>query len=144
MMVAELRVGINETDPRGTWALGHAGGNMVAGHGAGGDANGPNPCNDKSDDLPASSGIISFSCNAQGSALRDVCMTCNDDSFGFAQAAPRSSHFDGIFIAHADGSVAWISNDIETGGEWGGCCKTWDNLIMSADSKFKRLGLSRP
>ena len=51
MMLSELRAGIDENDPRGVWAYGHAGGNLIAGHGSFGDANGPNPCNLQADDV---------------------------------------------------------------------------------------------
>ena len=34
MITAELRAGLTEDDPRGTWAFGHAGGNLLAAHGS--------------------------------------------------------------------------------------------------------------
>ncbi|WP_425395171.1 DUF1559 domain-containing protein [Aeoliella sp.] len=142
MMLAELRAGFDANDPRGVWALGMAGANLVAGHGAGGDDNGPNVCNDKSDDIPSGS-AISFSCTTNASALQGECMTCNSDVYGFAQGTARSTHIGGVFIALADGSVQFKEDDIETSGEWGGCCKAWDYLIMSADQGFKPSGFSR-
>lgn len=142
MMLAEIRSGFDATDPRGVWALGMPGGNLVAGHGAGGDDNGPNACYAKADDIP-SGAAISFSCDTNAQALQDECMSCNSDSFGFAQSTARSTHVGGVFIAMADGSVQFIEEDIETGGEWGGCCKAWDYLIMSADEAFKPTGFSR-
>ncbi|HTN73614.1 MAG TPA: DUF1559 domain-containing protein, partial [Pirellulaceae bacterium] len=51
IMIAELRIGVSEQDRRGTWAMGCAGASSIYAHGAGGDANGPNPCNDLSDDI---------------------------------------------------------------------------------------------
>jgi hypothetical protein len=139
MMLAEIRSGIEAGDPRGTWALGHVGGNMVGGHGSGGDSNGPNNCTlvGKADDIPASKSVVSFVCGAAPEALLAECMTCNDDSFGFPQAAPRSSHPGGIFVALCDGSVTYIADDIETSGQFGTCCKAWDYLIMTADDGFK-------
>jgi prepilin-type N-terminal cleavage/methylation domain-containing protein len=146
MMLAEIRTGVDQTDPRGTWALGHVGGNMVGGHGSGGDSNGPNNCTlvGKADDLPSDKGIISFSCAGAADSLLAQCMTCNDDSFGFPQAAPRSSHAGGIFVAMCDGSVSYVADDIETSGQFGACCKAWDYLIMSADDGFKPAGNIRP
>ena len=50
IMVGEIRAGITEQDPRGVWALGHAGTSLIAMYGGGGDANGPNACYSNSDD----------------------------------------------------------------------------------------------
>ncbi|QDU88507.1 hypothetical protein Pla175_18850 [Pirellulimonas nuda] len=133
MMVTELRAGFDESDPRGSWALGHAGGNMVSGHGSGGDANGPNVCTPRSDDLPQN---IDFQCTANEQALVAECMTCHNDPYGFAQASPRSAHIGGVFVGYVDGSVSFISDDIETSGQYAPCCKAWDYLIMSADDGF--------
>ncbi|QDT68617.1 Fimbrial protein precursor [Planctomycetes bacterium MalM25] len=133
MMIAEIRAGIDETDPRGVWALPHAGCSVVASHGSGGDANGPNVCEVKADDI---SRVLAFpNCNAN--RTDPVCMQCNSDVFGFAQAAPRSLHQGGVFIAHADGSVAFITDEIETTGAWAPCCSVWDHLIMGADQDFQ-------
>jgi hypothetical protein len=33
-----------------------------------------------------------------------------------------------------DGSVTFISDDIETSGPYGQCCSPWDYLITSADN----------
>lgn len=142
MLLAEIRSGVNESDPRGVWALGHAGGNMVAGHGSGGDDNGPNACFDRADDIPAS-GLVDFSCEDNKDLLTPNCMRCNSDIYGFAQATARSMHTGGVFIAHVDGSVTFISDEIETSGEWGTCCKAWDYLLMSADAGFQPVSRRR-
>lgn len=133
MLLAEVRTGISELDWRGTWALPFPGASIVARHGAGGDSNGPNNCGPKSDD--SATALTDFSCTASSAALDLACMTCNDDSTGFAQAAPRSLHPGGIFIARADGSADWVSDDIETTGG-ASCCSPWDHLIMAADEGF--------
>ncbi|MEM8863967.1 MAG: DUF1559 domain-containing protein [Planctomycetota bacterium] len=135
MMLAEVRAGIFEEDPRGVWALGHAGGNLVAAHGSGGDDNGPNACFDKGDDIP-SSGLVDFVCQTRADQLAPECMRCNSDSFGFTQATARSLHPGGVFIAYGDGSVTFISDDIETSGNFGACCTAWDYLIMGADEGY--------
>ena len=49
-MLGELRSGISEADPRGTWAFGHAGGNLVAHFGFNGDDAGPNYSGDPNAD----------------------------------------------------------------------------------------------
>ena len=133
MMLAELRGGISELDWRGVWALPHPGGSLVARHGAGGDANGPNNCGPKADDSAAA--LTDFSCLNNDDFLSDQCMTCNDDTTGFAQAAPRGVHTGGLFVAHLDGSVAFVNDDIETTAG-GPCCAAWDHLIMGADEGF--------
>jgi prepilin-type N-terminal cleavage/methylation domain-containing protein len=145
MMLAEIRAGIVDIDPRGVWALGHAGASMVAGHGSGGDDNGPNACFARADDIP-SSGLIEMSCNSPEvtNQLTAECMACNSDTFGFAQATARSLHVGGVFVAMADGSVDFVNEDIETSGAWGACCKAWDYLIMAADGGFRPAGGVRP
>jgi hypothetical protein len=32
--------------------------------------------------------------------------------------------------------VQFITDDIETSGSWGTCCKPWDHLILSADNGY--------
>ncbi len=129
IMLAELRSGVSEVDHRGTWAFGHAGGNILAGYGGNGDANGPNACNDFADDLP------SRSVNCRGPErdfLLQICMPCFLGS-GLAQATTRSTHTGGVYAAMCDGSVSFVSDDIETSGELGPCCSPWDHMIAAQD-----------
>lgn len=129
MMLAEIRAGLHDGDPRGSWAFGHAGGNLVVFHGWGGDANGPNVCFPSADDIGDDTGKL----NCNDPQLTTKCMTC--DGYGdFDQAASRSMHPGGVFIALCDGSVQFISDDIETTGSRGPCCRAWDHLILSKDS----------
>jgi prepilin-type N-terminal cleavage/methylation domain-containing protein len=129
ILVGELRSGLTEGDARGVWAMGHAGASLLAGYGAGGDDNGPNACapltQGKADD------VYSDVCLAQ--FAKDICMGC--DPGYFAQATVRSVHADGAFLAMCDGSVQFITDDIETSGPALGsqCCSPWDYMIMSAD-----------
>ena len=64
--------------------------------------------------------------------LRAECMTCkvSETSTSGAQAGARSRHLGGVFVALCDGSVHWISDDIETRFE---CCSVWDRLILRKD-----------
>ncbi len=135
MLLGELRTGISNLDWRGTWALPFPGASTLARHGSGGDSNGPNNCGPKADDN--ASALTQFNCDVD--VPTDECMPCNNDSIGFSQGAPRSAHPDGIFCAMADGSVSWISDDIETTGG-SRCCAAWDYLIMGADDGFKVTG----
>jgi|tagenome__1003787_1003787.scaffolds.fasta_scaffold20879621_2 prepilin-type N-terminal cleavage/methylation domain-containing protein len=129
-MLAELRAGINEGDPRGCWAFGHVGGNLIAWHGWGGDDNGPNWCGSSGDDIGGTAALNCFS-----SEITSTCMSCYGPG-AFDQATARSSHSEGLFIAMCDGSVQFISNDIETGGTYGQCCKPWDQIWLSMDEGY--------
>jgi prepilin-type processing-associated H-X9-DG protein len=137
IMLGEVRAGLTPGDSRGTWALGHAGASIMNGCGAGGDDNGPNVCNatHKEDD------VFSDDCNDPNAFA--VCMSCDLPASGAyaSQATIRSQHSGGAFVAMCDGSVTFITNDIETTGASIGspCCTAWDYMIASADEG--RLGV---
>jgi prepilin-type N-terminal cleavage/methylation domain-containing protein len=122
IMLGEIRAGLTEKDARGVWAMGHAGASMLAGYGFEGDDNGPNVCN------PAADDVYSDICATQGVV---ECMTC--DPGYFAQATVRSMHVGGAFLAMCDGSVTFVSDDIDTSGANGPCCSPWDYMLASAD-----------
>lgn len=128
IMVGELRVGVSSQDRRGTWAMGCAGASGLFAHGAGGDANGPNPCNDNSDDIKDCGTLKS----TMASILIDKCLTCHAASSN-NQAAPRSAHGDGIFVCRADGGVQFVSDFVQLGGVVGPNMAVWDRLIAAAD-----------
>jgi prepilin-type N-terminal cleavage/methylation domain-containing protein/prepilin-type processing-associated H-X9-DG protein len=142
IMVGEIRAGITENDGRGVWALGMAGASIVCKYGSyQSDDNGPNVCDLRGDDVysdvcSTGNGVCSASGANPVSAAE--CMSCYADPSGgangaFLQATVRSMHSGGVMIAMVDGSVDFVSNDIETSGCWGPCCSAWDYLIMSAD-----------
>ncbi|MEK6236608.1 MAG: DUF1559 domain-containing protein, partial [Planctomycetales bacterium] len=123
IMLAEIRVGVNELDRRGTWAMGTAGASAMVWGGYGGDANGPNPCNDNSDDIEGGNSLDS-------EVVKRECMTVGSSSS--IQATARSRHASkGVNIALVDGSVQFIGNFIDVGD--GTCCSTWDRLVASRD-----------
>ena len=62
----------------------------------------------------------------------EQCMGCDPDYF--AQATVRSMHVGGVFVGMCDGSVQFISEDIEAGIPFGECCTPWDRMIASGDS----------
>jgi prepilin-type N-terminal cleavage/methylation domain-containing protein len=125
-LLVEIRAGIFEGDPRGTWAFGHAGGNLVSYYGWGSDGNGPNFCGPNADDITG----VGFTCD--NPEIQAQCMTCYGPGSSDG-ATGRSMHVGGLFVAMCDGSVQFISDDIETAGSWGTCCKPWDHLILSMD-----------
>jgi prepilin-type N-terminal cleavage/methylation domain-containing protein/prepilin-type processing-associated H-X9-DG protein len=125
-MLVEIRAGIFEGDPRGTWAFGHAGGNLVSFYGWGSDGNGPNYCGPNADDI-AGGGFL-----CEHSEIRAQCMSCYGPGASDG-ATGRSMHPGGLHVAMCDGSVQFISDEIETAGAAGTCCKPWDHYILSMD-----------
>ena len=112
LLVAEIRIGLSEIDRRGTWAMGSTAASHLAKHGFGGDDNGPNACNDNSDDFTECAQLT----RALGlETLRGECMTCWSSCNNHQQTA-RSVHPGGVFAVFCDGSVHFISDDINTGG----------------------------
>lgn len=130
ILLGEIRTGLTAHDARGVWAMGHAGASLLAGYGSGGDDNGPNACaptTGKPDD------VFSDICDEDFAA--EQCMSCDVPGNYFAQATVRSVHVGGAFLALCDGSVQFVSDDIETSGDYGACCTPWDHMIASADSE---------
>jgi len=137
IMLGEIRTGITEQDGRGVWGLGHAGASLLAAYGSGGDDDGPNYCDVNGDDVHApgvcGTGPVCGGASGTGEAGAE-CMGCYSTTGGFDQATSRSKHPGGVHLAMADGSVQFISDDIETNGCYSGtCCSVWDYMITSAD-----------
>ena len=132
IMLGEIRAGFNETDGRGIWAIGHAGASLLAMYGAGGDDAGPNACGPSGDDIVAVDLCSSPAAPKDNSAAQD-CMSCSGGG-SFDQQTVRSKHPGGAHIAYADGSVQFISDDIEvSSGTASPCCTAWDYMIASGD-----------
>ena len=94
LMISEVRVGLVEQDYRGTWALGYPGASSLFKHGFDGDANGPNACNDRSDDIRWCSQVTNAMGGTQASI--DECMTCWTGCNNAWQATARTRHPGGI------------------------------------------------
>jgi prepilin-type N-terminal cleavage/methylation domain-containing protein len=132
MLLAEVRVGLHQLDRRGTWAMGCAGASLLMKHGWGGDSNGPNNCEGAADDVLGCNLLMQTSILG-ANVLAAECMTCWEPCPNY-QAAPRSRHPGGVFVACADGSVHWVSDDIETGGQWAPAFgSVWDRFCASND-----------
>lgn len=129
ILVAEVRAGLHAEDQRGIWALGQAGSSVLFWFGSGGDANGPNACNDFADDVAG--------CRLSDADLnKQECMTCWHGDDWNNQATTRSTHVGGVSVGMADGSSHFISDDIETSGVNGPWGTVWDKLIASADGEI--------
>jgi prepilin-type processing-associated H-X9-DG protein len=127
VMFTEVRIGVNEKDPRGVWALGYPGASVTAAN-AIGDCTNPNDRNEGSDDVQ---GCPNFWYPGIGS--RD-CIGC---STGYAdlgwpswQAQARSMHGGGVNVCLGDGSVRFIS-DYVAQGVWFYMLSTSDGIAYS-------------
>jgi prepilin-type N-terminal cleavage/methylation domain-containing protein len=113
-LVAELRAGIVPLDHRGVWALGDVGASVVWGHGCT-DSHGPNVPGYQSDDLADCSEIRGLVTDPNYLAfLRMGCYTGNPS----VQVSPRSMHLGGVNICMCEGSVHFISDDINSSPTW--------------------------
>jgi prepilin-type N-terminal cleavage/methylation domain-containing protein len=104
VMVWEIRVGANSQDPRGTWALGRFGASLVGG------------CDVGTTGLADCSGI-----NAKDNFADDVDGCTNSPNIGLGcafdrgdgEVAPRSMHTGGVHALLGDGSVRFISENLD-------------------------------
>jgi prepilin-type N-terminal cleavage/methylation domain-containing protein/prepilin-type processing-associated H-X9-DG protein len=133
IMLGEIRAGITENDGRGIWAMGAAGASLVAHYGGGGDDNGPNAAYSNGDDVYTDVGDSGGPCSASTDTLTTAENMSAHIAGQFDEATIRSRHPGGAHVAMCDGSVTFISNDIETSGCYGACCTAWDYMISSAD-----------
>lgn len=131
LMLSEVRIGLTARDYRGTWAMGRPGASALVWHGFGGDANGPNTCNDSSDDLIRCGTLHSSSPGY--AVMKRECMTCDQTHDAAFQATTRSRHRGGVLAAFCDGSVHFINDTIETSGPDGTTSAVWDRLITSGE-----------
>ncbi len=131
LLAGEIRIGLNEFDRRGVWAMGTSGASNLTSHGFGGDCNGPNPANESSDDITGCFDLMN-KVGPGAAVLTTERMTCCDNCRNF-QAAPRSRHPGGVHVVMCDGSVHWINDDINTSGPGGKCCSVWDRLVGARD-----------
>jgi len=101
----EVRVGINELDRRGTWAMGFPGASVTVAN-AYGDATHPNDAWEEADDIQ---GCEKFWYPGIGSKDHMGCT----GRVGNGQGQARSRHVGGVNACFADGSVHFIENDID-------------------------------
>jgi prepilin-type processing-associated H-X9-DG protein len=139
ILLAELRIGMDEKDRRGTWALGGPGSSSLWGHGSGDDI-GPNNCNYNADDIVGCQEVVTAVTRTQ---MTRQCMGCAVGKQN-AQATARSRHAGGVNVCMVDGSTRFLSDYIErsTSGvrgtaplqnTWANDFRVWERLNASAD-----------
>ncbi len=138
ILLGELRVGLAEIDPRGTWALGIPGASAMWMHGSDNDL-GPNDCQEGGDSIRNGGQIVA---EVGQETLQAECMLC--DGAGGVQAVPRSQHPGGVHVAMCDGSVQFILNEVDTTSEWSiesiNEMKVWQRLNAASDGLVVSLG----
>lgn len=129
--IDEVRSGVHEVDPRGTWALGFAGASITASHGlltAEGQPNRPNNRASVGDDfvgctaLTAAVGtdylaIERMPCYAPGDIVSEV----------NAQATARSMHAGGVNVLLLDGSAHFVADEVDVA--------VWDHMHRRNNNK---------
>lgn len=109
IMLGEMRVGLDQVDRRGVWAMGLCGSNYHCRHASNG-VNAPNSCGSGEDDVDGAQKIID---SIGRPAMRAQCMDAATVNSG--QSVMRSVHPGGIFVTMVDGSVHFVSDFIEPG-----------------------------
>lgn len=135
ILAGEIRAGVVQHDVRGVWALG-GGPSALWRHGYYGDAAGPNSPGDEADDTIGCSDVIrSFGGKVP---LAEEKMGCIERT-GNTQQTARSMHNGGVFVTFCDGSVHFVSDDVEIRidgfTESPPYMSVWDRLNLSADGE---------
>jgi prepilin-type processing-associated H-X9-DG protein len=140
IMLSEIRVGLSANDRRGTWAMPMVGSNVLMEQ-ASNFALGPNDCSPGADDLRDGTAVIS---EIGAERLIAECMYPYDDgSWNHSVSVlARSRHIGGVQVAMCDGSVRFISDNVEVtivGPGYANQCPyqerwgTWQRLNSSND-----------
>jgi prepilin-type N-terminal cleavage/methylation domain-containing protein/prepilin-type processing-associated H-X9-DG protein len=124
-LFGELRAGLVPVDRRGTWALGSCGASMMWGHGSA-DDHGPNNPAALADDTQDCAEMETM---VSADYITAENMGC-DDAGANVQATARSLHPGGVNICMCDGSIHFISDNIN-------CSTTWHFTVTSrVESEF--------
>lgn len=110
--VDEVRAGVHPIDPRGVWALGQIGASITWGHGAMGDAGGPNPSMANADDIANGPKLHKL---IGADQLKNENMPCCDHCNQNQQAGARSRHAGGVNGLMLDGAVRFFANSMDVG-----------------------------
>jgi prepilin-type N-terminal cleavage/methylation domain-containing protein/prepilin-type processing-associated H-X9-DG protein len=113
IMLGELRVGLIPNDRRGVWAMSMVNSSIMAQQGSNGLNGGPNSCVPGDEDLADNTKVITEV--GKENLISDCMMPFDADSWGYsAQTVVRSKHPGGAHFALCDGSVRFITNDIQS------------------------------
>ncbi len=133
LLLGEIRAGVCSQDERGTWAMSNCASSLWAHGGVDGDAYGPNCKLENSDDcLGCSRARAAF---GGGAALAQKGMGCFPEDLGSSQQGARSLHAGGVNTCFADGSVHFISDDIQAKPSSDENLSVWDRLNASSDGQ---------
>lgn len=132
VFVDELRAGVVAADPRGCWAMPGVAGSGTAYFDQ--DGNTPNTCAPDSDDIE--------NCNSFESLISPKeCMRCFQQGVGTTnQAAARSMHHGGVHVLMVDGSVHFISDNIESHPDCTDPRALWQAIHTRAGRESVNLG----
>ena len=135
ILLNEVRVGLNSSDRRGTWAMGLASSSITAAH-ATGDATNPNDTNEYSDDIEDCQSLRTAA-GLGTSGLGPKMMGCSDDNLPNNwpnwQGQARSSHPDrSVNACFADGAVRIIPQAIAE-SVWGAINNRNDGLVADTN-----------
>lgn len=144
VMLAEMRSGVDEVDPRGTWALSQCASSAHCNY-AVNYTNGPNDCGGENEMMSSAGLVIAQVGEAK---LRSECMMPWPGSQWSYSSVVRSLHPGGVNVAMADGSAHFISDFIDNGsfrecdsfqGTFAECYRdanqfrTWQRINISND-----------
>jgi len=152
VLLAEIRSGVTDFDPRGVWALVGAGASSLWAHGSHEDrANGPNAPSKDSDQI---TGCAEIKDPNQGGMSEDqlyaIKMGCQPSgSAGNRRATARSLHDGGVQSVFVDGSVHFIGDYVDIMGDDPSRgpagdppdFSIWDRLMLSNDKQQIRKGM---
>jgi len=112
--INEIRVGLNDKDRRGVWAMG-VGGSSLTGALGYGDCGTPNDRNEYSDDIEDCNAVRQAMGVGNG-GLAALTMGCSNDNLPTNwpnwQAGARSRHTGGVNAAMGDGSVRFVRDTV--------------------------------
>ena len=128
IILAEIRVGLNQNDRRGVWAMGLGGSSLIAAA-AIGDATVPNDANEFSDDIEDCRLTRQLAGVPAASGLSQKRMGCSNDNQPMNwpnwQAQSRSLHPGGVMVCFGDGGVRFIPNTVQQ--------SVWKNMLSRSD-----------